>query len=304
LCRAGHIANVCCAEVWCPMTAEFYKEYVVASDSRRARALYIMNPNKLRTCEHLIKFHEARNDKILVFSDDVFALKTYAQLLGKPYIYGSTPNAERMQLLSAFQYNANAKTLFISKIGDNSIDLPEATVLIQVSSHYGSRRQEAQRLGRILRPKSRTLSGRSFDAFFYSLVSQDTKESYYSAKRQQFLIEQGYAFKIFKPMHNKPDVTVMNSKDAQLTLLRKVLAADIDSLKEMEDEIDEKNLQLLFQSMGTPQPSLDSFLQPNDIATQQQIAPTNYTYTRVQTSTTTLSGAAGLEYDEIEDLLD
>jgi len=297
LCRAGHIANVCCAEVWCPMTAEFYKEYVVA-ESRRGRALYIMNPNKLRTCEHLIRFHEARNDKILVFSDDVFALKTYAQLLGKPYIYGSTPNAERMQLLSAFQYNANAKTLFISKIGDNSIDLPEATVLIQVSSHYGSRRQEAQRLGRILRPKARTLTGRTFDAYFYSLVSQDTKESYYSAKRQQFLIEQGYAFKIFKPMHNKPDITVMETKESQITLLRKVLAADIDTLREMEDEMDERNYEQLFEQIGS-EPSKPSFLEPADSSTQQQVAPTQYTYTRVQTATTTLSGAAGLEYDEL-----
>lgn len=296
LCRAGHIANVCCAEVWCPMTAEFYKEYVVA-ESRRGRSLYIMNPNKLRTCEHLIRFHESRNDKILVFSDDVFALKTYASLLGKPYIYGSTPNSERMQLLSAFQYNSNAKTLFISKIGDNSIDLPEATVLIQISSHYGSRRQEAQRLGRILRPKSRTLSGRSFDAYFYSLVSQDTKESYYSAKRQQFLIEQGYAFKIFKPMHNKPGITVMSTLDSQITLLRKVLAADIDTLREMEDELDEKRMESLFEQIGSP--SEENFMNPST-----QVAPTTYSYTRVQTGTTTLSGAAGLEYDEIEDMMD
>lgn len=293
LCRAGHIANVCCAEVWCPMTADFYREYVTA-ESRRGRALYIMNPNKLRTCEHLIRFHEARNDKILVFSDDVFALKTYAHLLGKPYIYGSTPNSERVQLLSAFQYNSNAKTLFISKIGDNSIDLPEATVLIQISSHYGSRRQEAQRLGRILRPKARTLSGRAFDAYFYSLVSQDTKESYYSAKRQQFLIEQGYAFKIFKPMHNKPGINVMSTKESQVTLLRKVLAADIDTLREMEDELDEKRIEQLFDQLGS------NATQEPDAPSSTQIAPTSYSYTRVQTTSDMFSGAAGMEYDEIE----
>lgn len=293
LCRAGHIANVCCAEVWCPMTADFYREYVTA-ESRRGRALYIMNPNKLRTCEHLIRFHEARNDKILVFSDDVFALKTYAHLLGKPYIYGSTPNSERVQLLSAFQYNSNAKTLFISKIGDNSIDLPEATVLIQISSHYGSRRQEAQRLGRILRPKARTLSGRAFDAYFYSLVSQDTKESYYSAKRQQFLIEQGYAFKIFKPMHNKPGINVMSTKESQVTLLRKVLAADIDTLREMEDEMDEKRIEQLFDQLGS------NATQEPDAPSSTQIAPTSYSYTRVQTTSDMFSGAAGMEYDEIE----
>jgi len=85
-------------------------------------------------------------------------------------------------------------TIFLSKIGDTSLDLPEATCLIQISSHYGSRRQEAQRLGRILRAKRRNDEG--FNAFFYSLVSKDTQEMYYSSKRQAFLVDQGYAFKV------------------------------------------------------------------------------------------------------------
>ena len=79
-------------------------------------------------------------------------------------------------------------------MGDNAIDLPEANVVIQISSHFGSRRQEAQRLGRILRPKPRSDS--AFNAFFYTLVSRDTQEMYYSNKRQQFLVDQGYAFKV------------------------------------------------------------------------------------------------------------
>ena len=84
-------------------------------------------------------------------------------------------------------------------MGDNSLDIPEANVLIQISSHAGSRRQEAQRLGRILRAKKgKPGSGQeeTFNAFFYTLVSRDTTEMYYSAKRQQFLIDQGYAFKV------------------------------------------------------------------------------------------------------------
>jgi len=116
-----------------------------------------------------------------------------------------------MQLLSQFQYSPATKTIFISKVGDNSIDLPNANVIIQISSHFGSRRQEAQRLGmllphighsavlfifleqgRILRPKLR-LEGHN--AFFYSLVSKDTQEMFFSSKRQQFLVEQGYSFK-------------------------------------------------------------------------------------------------------------
>ena len=88
-----------------------------------------------------------------MFSDNVYALQEYALRLGKPFIYGSTPQQERMKILQNFQHNDQINTIFLSKVGDTSIDLPEATCLIQISSHYGSRRQEAQRLGRILRAK-------------------------------------------------------------------------------------------------------------------------------------------------------
>ena len=76
-----------------------------------------------------------------------------------------------------------------------AIDLPEANVIVQVSSHFGSRRQEAQRLGRILRPKA-SAEGGGFNAFFYTLVSTDTTEMFYSTKRQQYLVDQGYTFKV------------------------------------------------------------------------------------------------------------
>lgn len=99
-----------------------------------------------------------------------------------------------MRILENFQHNEQVNTIFLSKIGDTSLDLPEATCLIQISSHYGSRRQEAQRLGRILRAKRRNDEG--FNAFFYSLVSKDTDEMFYSSKRQAFLVDQGYAFKV------------------------------------------------------------------------------------------------------------
>ena len=118
-----------------------------------------------------------------MFSDNVYALQEYALRLGKPFIYGS-PQQERMKILQNFQHNDQINTIFLSKVGDTSIDLPEATCLIQISSHYGSRRQEAQRLGRILRAKRRNDEG--FNAFFYSLVSKDTQEMYYSTKRQAF----------------------------------------------------------------------------------------------------------------------
>lgn len=194
----GHIAKVQCAEVWCPMTTEFYQEYLRESSRKRA-LLYIMNPRKFQACQFLIDYHEKRGDKIIVFSDNVFALERYALKLRKPYIYGGTSQQERLQILENFQRNESISTIFLSKVGDTSLDLPEATCLIQISSHYGSRRQEAQRLGRILRAKRRNDEG--FNAFFYSLVSKDTQEMYYSSKRQAFLVDQGYAFKVITHLH-------------------------------------------------------------------------------------------------------
>ena len=193
LAEQGHIAKVQCAEVWCPMTTEFYSEYM-REKSRKAALLYIMNPRKFQACQFLIDYHEKRGDKVIVFSDNVYALERYALKLNKAYIYGGTPQNERLRILENFQHNEQVNTIFLSKIGDTSLDLPEATCLIQISSHYGSRRQEAQRLGRILRAKRRNDEG--FNAFFYSLVSKDTDEMFYSSKRQAFLVDQGYAFKV------------------------------------------------------------------------------------------------------------
>ena len=159
-----------CAEVWCPMTPEFYHEYL-KEQSRKRMLLYCMNPNKFQSCQFLIKYHEDRGDKIIVFSDNVFALEVrkkqvffsflqrslisglqaYARRLGKLFIHGGVGQVERMLILSKFQHDPRVNTIFLSKVGDTSIDLPEATCLIQISSHFGSRRQEAQRLGKCTR---------------------------------------------------------------------------------------------------------------------------------------------------------
>ncbi|KAF7972522.1 hypothetical protein HWV62_17812 [Athelia sp. TMB] len=225
LAAKGHIANVQCAEVWCPMTPEFYREYL-QEQSRKRMLLYCMNPRKFQACQFLIKYHEDRGDKIIVFSDNVFALEAYAKKLGKLYIHGGTGQVERMRILQHFQHSPNVNTIFLSKVGDTSIDLPEATCLIQISSHFGSRRQEAQRLGRILRAKRRNDEG--FNAFFYSLVSKDTQEMFYSTKRQQFLIDQGYAFKVITHLdglENMPDL-VYKTRDEQIELISSVLLAN------------------------------------------------------------------------------
>ncbi|EKM78663.1 hypothetical protein AGABI1DRAFT_121098 [Agaricus bisporus var. burnettii JB137-S8] len=225
LAAKGHIANVQCAEVWCPMTPEFYGQYL-REQSRKRMLLYCMNPNKFQACQFLIRYHEERGDKVIVFSDNVYALEAYARRLNKLYIHGGTGQVERMRILSHFQHSPKVNTIFLSKVGDTSIDLPEATCLIQISSHFGSRRQEAQRLGRILRAKRRNDEG--FNAFFYSLVSKDTQEMYYSTKRQQFLIDQGYAFKVITHLDGlteMPDL-VYKTRDEQIELLQSVLLAN------------------------------------------------------------------------------
>ncbi|XP_069588778.1 general transcription and DNA repair factor IIH helicase/translocase subunit XPB [Ranitomeya imitator] len=229
----GYIAKVQCAEVWCPMSPEFYREYVAIKTKKRI-LLYTMNPNKFRACQFLIKFHERRNDKIIVFADNVFALKEYAIRLNKPYIYGPTSQGERMQILQNFKHNPKINTIFISKVGDTSFDLPEANVLIQISSHGGSRRQEAQRLGRVLRAK-KGMVAEEYNAFFYSLVSQDTQEMAYSTKRQRFLVDQGYSFKVITKLAGmeEEDLSFSTKNDQQL-LLQKVLAAsDLDAEEEV-----------------------------------------------------------------------
>mmetsp|Transcript_2532 Transcript_2532/g.3921 ORF Transcript_2532/g.3921 Transcript_2532/m.3921 type:complete len:805 (-) Transcript_2532:2802-5216(-) len=216
----GYLANVQCVEVWCPMTGPFMREYLMAKQNARLQQLlYVMNPSKVRAVEFLVRFHEERGDKIIVFSDLVYSLKLYAEMLKKPLIYGETPERERQAILGTFRASDALRTICISKVGDTSIDLPEANVIIQVSSHFGSRRQEAQRLGRILRPKSFTQqdgSNRSsFNAFFYTLVSTDTQEMFYSAKRQQYLIDQGYTFKIVTNLCDRANQEALasNAKD-------------------------------------------------------------------------------------------
>ncbi|KAF6176128.1 hypothetical protein GIB67_000222 [Kingdonia uniflora] len=305
LVKGGFIANVQCAEVWCPMTKEFFAEYLKKDNSKRKQALYVMNPNKFRACEFLIRFHEEqRHDKIIVFADNLFALVEYATKLNKPMIYGATSHAERTRILELFKSSPNVNTVFLSKVlplyyfafsflyvnimnrkekrgyfaatsdlvsawellarvaevGDNSIDIPEANVIIQISSHAGSRRQEAQRLGRILRAKGRLqdrMAGgkEEYNAFFYSLVSTDTQEMYYSTKRQQFLIDQGYSFKIITslpPADSGADLSY-HSRDAQLSLLNKVLSAgdDMTGIEQLDEDTDGIALQKARRTFGS-----------------------------------------------------
>jgi len=236
LSQQGHIARVQCAEVWCPMSTEFYEQYLQANVRDRSM-LSVMNPSKFQACQFLIKYHEKRGDKIIVFSDNVYALEAYAKKFMKPYLFGGTSNAERQEILDYFSNSPECSTLFLSKIGDTSLDLPDATCLIQISAQYGSRRQEAQRLGRILRAKRRKEEG--FNAFFYSLVSKDTMEMVFSSKRQTFLVNQGYAFKVItqlKDIKNTPDLAFDTPEARRELLMNVLLEVESKSWKREEEK--------------------------------------------------------------------
>lgn len=240
LVEQGFLARVLCLEVRCPMTSKFYNAYLERDDEKNMqRLLYWMNPHKLRACERLIRFHEKRGDKVLVFSDNIYTLRTYAELIKCACVHGSVPTSERLKLLEMFQKDDSLNTLFISKVGDNSIDLPDVNVIIQISSHYAQRRQEAQRLGRILRPKDITED--KFNAYFYTLISQDTKEVLYATKRQRFLVDQGYSYMavdVEKILGQEPAANCELKID-EADLLKDVLSQDPSVAQEERDENDQ-----------------------------------------------------------------
>ncbi|KAJ3110162.1 hypothetical protein HK100_003134 [Physocladia obscura] len=253
LSNRGHIAKVEATEVWCPMTGDFYREYLKCT-LRKRRLLCVMNPNKLMAAEYLIRTREAAGDKIIVFSDNVFALQHFAKRLNKPFIYGHTGNKERFALLQHFRDNHPAfQTICLSKVGDTSLDLPEATCLIQISSQFGSRRQEAQRLGRILRAKRRSEEG--FRARFYTLVSQDTDEVAFSEKRKRFLIDQGYMYKVVSNLQDliSPEERAMlayNTRKEQIDLLNSVLVHQDEERGFEEDDLNSIITAAAAQSSG------------------------------------------------------
>ena len=200
--KEGFLARVKCTEIWSEMHPLFYERYLDEKDMIKKKALYVSNANKYLTTLILLEKH--KGDKILIFSDNLFSIKRYDELLNKrnqiynnikfKIIYGATNNKERNAILEDFRRDDGINILLMTKVGDISIDIPNANVIIQVSSHYGSRMQEAQRFGRILRPKKDSLS--EYNAFFYTIVSKNTEEMEYSSKRHRFLVDQGYYFNV------------------------------------------------------------------------------------------------------------
>jgi DNA excision repair protein ERCC-3 len=183
----GWIAPAECTEVRVTLTDAERMTYAVTEAEERYRVAATAR-TKLPVVRALVERH--RGDQVLVIGGYIDQLHQLGEYLDAPIIQGSTTNKERERLFDAFR-SGEVKTLVISKVGNFSIDLPEAAVAIQVSGTFGSRQEEAQRLGRVLRPKA---DGRQ--AHFYTVVSRDTIDTEYAAHRQRFLAEQGYAYTI------------------------------------------------------------------------------------------------------------
>lgn len=183
----GWIASATCTELRIGFSEDDRIRYAVADDREKFRIASI-NTRKQPVVEALLQRHA--QDRILVLGMYVEQLEFLARKLGLPLIDGRTPQRRRDELFARFR-EGQERVLVISKVGNFSVDLPDANVAIQVSGTWGSRQEEAQRLGRILRPKPGANK-----ASFYTVVTRDTVEQTFGERRQLFLAEQGYAYRI------------------------------------------------------------------------------------------------------------
>lgn len=181
------IATAHCTEVRLPMPEELRLDYAVA-ESRQQFRIAAENPAKLAVVRRLLEQHA--DEPVLVIGMYLDQLEKVALPLGLPVLTGTTPQRKRDELFARFK-EGHIRVLAVSKVANFAVDLPEASVAIQISGTFGSRQEEAQRLGRILRPKRN-----GNQAHFYSLVSADTVEQDFAWKRQLFLCEQGYSYSI------------------------------------------------------------------------------------------------------------
>ncbi len=185
--RQGWIATAECHEIRVSMTEDEQLNYAIAEEREKYR-LAAESPAKLTVACYLAHHHE--DDQVLIIGQYIDQLKILAEQLDAPLLTGRTSTKQREKLYEQFR-RGELKRLVVSKVANFAIDLPDANVAIQVSGTFGSRQEEAQRLGRILRPKS---DGGL--AYFYSIVTRDTRDQEFSANRQLFLTEQGYRYVI------------------------------------------------------------------------------------------------------------
>ena len=185
--KQGWIAQAVCTEIRLPMTEERRMEYAVAETRHKFR-IASENPGKIRLVRQLLERH--RDVPVLIIGMYVAQVEGFARELGLPLLSGATNQAKRDAVYEQFR-RGEIRALVVSKIANFSVDLHDAAVAIQVSGMFGSRQEEAQRLGRVLRPKP----GEN-QAHFYSIVSRDTVEQDFALNRQLFLCEQGYEYRI------------------------------------------------------------------------------------------------------------
>ncbi|TQE42572.1 DEAD/DEAH box helicase [Corynebacterium phoceense] len=185
--QQGFIATADCVEVRVDLRPEERMLYATAQPRDRYR-IAASAEAKDHVVETLLKQHEGQ--QALIIGGYLEQLEGIGKRIGAPVIHGKTSNAKREKLFQQFR-DGEIHTLVVSKVANFSIDLPEAALAIQVSGTFGSRQEEAQRLGRLLRPKS---DGR--EAHFYTLVTRDTLDAEYAVHRQRFLAEQGYAYRL------------------------------------------------------------------------------------------------------------
>lgn len=183
--QSGWIASAECVEIRIGLPQEDQIAYAVAGKRGKYR-IASENRLKLDVMKKLVARHSG--ESIIVIGQYLSQLQSAAEVLNAPLINGQTPTALREELYSRFKAG-EVKIIVVSKVANFAIDLPDASVAIQISGTFGSRQEEAQRLGRILRPKEQK-------AFFYSLISDGTVEETFAANRQKFLIEQGYKYSL------------------------------------------------------------------------------------------------------------
>ncbi|MBX3458944.1 MAG: helicase-associated domain-containing protein [Planctomycetes bacterium] len=187
--KQGWIAEADCTEVRVDLPGSQRMPYAVAGQRDQYR-IAAENPVKLDVTEAIMKLH--KTDRILVIAQYLDQLHELAQRFELPLIEGKTPSRTRDVLYAKFRAG-EIKALAVSKVGNFAVDLPDANVMIQLSGTFGSRQEEAQRLGRILRPKS---EGQL--AHFYTIVTRETRDQEFGANRQLFLVEQGYRYRILE----------------------------------------------------------------------------------------------------------
>ena len=183
----GYIAPAACFEIRIDLPEEERLNYAMANQEDRYR-IAATSPMKIEVIKRLLAKHAG--EPTLIIGQYLDQIHTIAEALDMPMITGETPVDERERLFDLFRTGA-ITALVVSKVANFSIDLPEASVAIQISGSYGSRQEEAQRLGRLLRPKA---DGRT--ASFYTLISRDTVDQDFAQNRQRFLAEQGYSYEI------------------------------------------------------------------------------------------------------------